>query len=70
MGTERSVVTSPATTVEVRCECGHTFTTTYRPSINLTLGEEWTEERIRSATTAACPRCGAVIELGSLIVER
>lgn len=63
-------MTSPAVRVEVVCPgCGTEYEAWHRPSINLTLGEEWTEEEIREATTGRCPECGLEVELATLVVE-
>ncbi len=63
-------MTSPAEKVEVACPaCGARFSTWYRPSINLGLGEEWSPEELEEATTATCPECGHREPLGSLIVS-
>ena len=64
-----SIMTSAAQRVEVVCPgCGFEYEAWHRPSINLTLGEEWTEEEIRQATTARCPACGLEVDLTTLIV--
>jgi hypothetical protein len=56
--------------VEVICPaCGDEYDAWYRSSINLSLGDEWTEEQIRKATTARCPQCGIEVALGALIIE-
>jgi hypothetical protein len=40
-------MTSPPIRVEVTCpDCGTTFTDYYRPSINLSLDPDWTEEAL------------------------
>lgn len=63
-------MTSPAERVEVRCpECGEQYATYRRASINLSLGEEWTQEELRQATTSTCPACGHVAELGALVID-
>ncbi len=63
-------MTSPVEEIGVTCpRCGHRWETYWRASINLTLGEEWTEEEIKAATTATCPECGQRSALGVLIVE-
>ena len=60
-------MTSPPRPVEVECPaCGHTYEDYVRASVNLALGEEWTDEEIRKATTATCPECGHVVEFDSL----
>lgn len=62
-------MTSPAVRIEVVCEgCGVVFEAWHRPSINLTLGEEWTEAEIRAATWARCPKCGLEVELATLVI--
>jgi endogenous inhibitor of DNA gyrase (YacG/DUF329 family) len=62
-------VTKPREKVVVECpSCGRVFDDYYRSSINLSLGEEWSEQEIREETTATCPSCGHVVELGSLVV--
>jgi DNA-directed RNA polymerase subunit RPC12/RpoP len=63
-------VTSPPRQVEVVCPaCGHEYETWHRRSINLTLGQGWTEEEIREATSARCPECGHEVEFRTLIVD-
>jgi DNA-directed RNA polymerase subunit RPC12/RpoP len=49
--------------------CGHKYETWYRSSINLSLGEEWTEDEIRAATHARCSHCGFESAVETLIVE-
>jgi hypothetical protein len=51
-------VTSPARPITVVCPhvgCGATFTGSHRASINLTLGEEWSDERLHDAFHVVCP---------------
>ena len=63
-------MTSPAERVEVSCPgCGFEYEAFWRRSINLTLGEEWTEDEIREATTARCPECGLEVALATLVVD-
>ena len=51
-------MTSPIEEIEVHCpECSTIFTDTIRASINLSLGEEWTDEEIHEATSVTCPNC-------------
>jgi len=51
-------MTSPIEEIEVRCpQCSTIFTDTIRGSINLSLGEEWTDEEIDEATSVTCPNC-------------
>ena len=57
-------MTSPPKLVEVDCpRCGDVYETYYRPSINLTLDEDWSEDELREATTGTCPRCEFVVGL-------
>ena len=51
-------MTSPIEEIEVRCpECSAIFKDSVRWSINLSLGEDWTDEEIDEATTVTCPNC-------------
>ena len=52
-------MTSPPREVEVECpRCGMWFSDWIRDSINLSLGEEWTDEEIEEATSVKRPECG------------
>lgn len=63
-------MTSPPRPVTVRCpRCSTVFETFYRASINLSLGEEWSEEEIEEASTAKCPMCATVTALDAIVVE-
>jgi DNA-directed RNA polymerase subunit RPC12/RpoP len=63
-------MTSPPIRIEVVCpQCGTTFSDYYRPSINLSLGEEWSEEALEEATMVRCPQCGFTADPGTLLVE-
>ena len=51
-------MTSPIEEIEVHCpQCSTIFTDTIRGSINLSLGQEWTDEEIDEATSVTCPNC-------------
>ena len=51
-------MTSPPEVIKVHCpECATIFTDSIRGSINLSLGEEWTDEEIDEATSVTCPNC-------------
>ena len=51
-------MTSPIEEIEVHCpQCSTIFTDRIRGSINLSLGEEWTDEEIDEATSVTCPTC-------------
>jgi DNA-directed RNA polymerase subunit RPC12/RpoP len=63
-------MTSPPARVELDCPtCGTHFADYYRPSVNLSLGEEWTKEELEEAATVRCPSCGWRGEPGTLLVE-
>jgi hypothetical protein len=64
-------MTSPPRQVEVECpDYGTIFSDWLRDSINLTLGEEWSDEEILEATTVRCPTCGWQGGTDSLIVSK
>jgi|GEM_PF-2696290 len=63
-------MTSPFELIRVECpNCHTTFEDCYRPSINLSLGEDWTEEEIDEAMTVSCPKCGQRHDIDSLVVN-
>jgi hypothetical protein len=52
-------MTSPPRRIIVECpSCGECYEDFYRPSINLSLYDEWTDEQLREANTPTCP-CAA-----------
>lgn len=62
-------MTSPPEQIRVRCPgCGTVFEDWWRPSINLRL-DRFDQEYMRQATTATCPECGTVTDLGVLVVR-
>lgn len=64
-------MTSPITPIFVWCpNCMAEFMDFYRPSINLSLGEEWTEEELEQASSVQCPTCGLRQGVGTLIVNK
>jgi len=64
-------MTSEPRPIDAICQkCGDLFKGWYRPSINLNLGEEWTEEDIRQANTLTCPKCGFEMHMGCLVVGK
>jgi hypothetical protein len=64
-------MTSPIREVEVVCpDCGVEFRDTYRPSVNVSLGEDWTQEDLDAATTVRCPACDWNGEPETLIVGK
>lgn len=58
---QRAAVVCPA--------CETRYAASYRPSINLALGEVWTEEDMDRASSATCPSCGHVVRFESLRVS-
>ncbi len=63
-------MTSPPEKIQVQCpECGTKYEDWYRPSINLGL-DNFDDEYMKQATTATCPKCKTVVDLGTLIVRR
>ena len=63
-------MTSPPEQITVQCpRCGFEYEDWYRPSINLNLGDDFSEEYLREASTATCPECGFTVELSTLVVE-
>ena len=51
-------MTSPIEEIEVQCtKCSTIYKDWIRGSINLSLGEEWTDEEIDEATSVTCPNC-------------
>lgn len=63
-------MTSPPQRITVDCpECRELYEAWWRPSINLSLGEAWTDEEMAEAATARCPSCRHVVELEALIVD-
>ena len=63
-------MTTPAYEVSVECpKCGEEFRDWIRNSINLGLGESWTEEEIDEQFSVRCPQCGHREFTGGLIME-
>ena len=63
-------MTSPPRLIRVECpNCHTTFEDWYRPSINLSLGDDWTEEETTEATTVRCPECDQQHDIDSLVVS-
>ncbi len=64
-------MTMPPRLITVWCpKCKAEFIDSYRPSINLSLGEEWTEEELELASSVGCPTCGLRQAVGNLIVDK
>ena len=63
-------MTMPPEDIQVVCpDCGHQYQDWIRSSINLTL-DDFSDAYLREASTAKCPKCGKVVELYTLIVDR
>lgn len=65
-------MTSPPSPIRVECpKCRTVYDDWYRPSVNATLDPEMAADReyLREASTATCPGCGHVVEIGTLIVD-
>ncbi len=62
-------MTSPPEDIIVECpDCGLVYEDWYRPSLNLDL-DDFDEEYVREASTATCPSCHRLVEIGTLIVQ-
>ena len=62
-------MTSPIETITVRCPgCQHEYEDWYRASMNLGM-DDFDDDYIRRASTATCPKCGHVVNLGVLVVD-
>jgi endogenous inhibitor of DNA gyrase (YacG/DUF329 family) len=62
-------MTSPVEEIRVECPtCGTTFDDWTRGSINLDL-DDFDDDYVRRASTATCPSCGQVVDLGALVVK-
>lgn len=62
-------MTSPVEEIRVECpRCGHEYDDWFRPSVNLDL-DDFDDDYLRRASTATCPSCGFVVEIGSLFVK-
>jgi hypothetical protein len=63
-------MTSPPEQITVVCPCcNKAYKDWWRPSINLSLGEEFDEEYLNEASSATCDHCGLKIYLNNLIVQ-
>ena len=63
-------MTSPPEEITVKCpRCAQRFRDWRRASINLDLDPEFDPDYIQEATTAGCPACGLLIDLGTLVVR-
>lgn len=62
-------MTMPPEDIQVICpKCGRQYKDWWRPSINLGLGEEFSEEYLDSATSSTCPHCHFKVAHDVLIV--
>ncbi len=63
-------MTSPVQEIEVHCPmCAAIFHDSVRWSINLSLGEKWTDEEIDEATSVTCPYCEHKQYVDAIIVS-
>ncbi len=63
-------MTSPIKQIRVECpECGKVYDDWYRGSVNLSIDPDFDDAYLRECSTATCPACGHVVELGSLVVN-
>ena len=66
-----ALMTSPIEIITVLCPiCKKEFLDWYRPSINLSLGVEWTEEALEMASSVDCPTCGLRQQVSNLVVKK
>jgi hypothetical protein len=64
-------MTSPPQQIEVICpNCAKRYKDWYRPSINMSLGEEFDEQYLDEATSSTCPHCRHKVSHGVLIVRK
>ena len=64
------MMTTPAYEVTIECpNCATEFHDWIRNSINLSLGETWTDDDIEEAFSVTCPKCGHRESTGGLLVE-
>jgi len=61
-------MTSPIRDIELQCPaCGEIFFTWHRDSVNLSLGEKWSNSELEEIYFAHCPSCKQRIEKGVII---
>ena len=64
-------MTAPSEPIKVECpSCGERYQARHRASIDLSLGEEVSEEGLYSVTHKTCPHCGHVVELSMLLIDQ
>jgi hypothetical protein len=62
-------MTSPVEQIRVECpRCGREYDDWRRGSVNLNL-DDFDDDYLRACSTAACPECGFVVGLDTLVVE-
>jgi ribosomal protein S27AE len=62
-------VTSPVEQIRVECpRCGREYDDWTRGSVNLNL-DDFDDDYLRECSTATCPSCGFVADLGLLVVD-
>ena len=63
-------MTSPPIEIEVDCPaCGERFATWHRASVNLSLGEKWTQKELDNLKSIDCPGCKSRLEKDVLILR-
>lgn len=62
-------MTSPPQPITITCpSCGTSFESWWRASINLSLGEKFSDDYLREATIKTCPKCKFEIRLDTLLI--
>jgi hypothetical protein len=63
-------VTSPPQEITVQCpQCGQIYKDWWRPSINLSLGERFSDEYLEEASTSTCPTCHYKVRHSLLVIR-
>lgn len=63
-------MTMPPEQIAVRCpKCGNVYQDWWRPSINLSLGERFSDEYLEEASTSTCPACQYKVRHSVLLVR-
>ena len=65
------MMTAPSEPIKVECpSCGERYQAWHAASIDLSLGEEFSEEGLHSVTHRRCPYCGHEVELTMLLIDQ
>jgi DNA-directed RNA polymerase subunit RPC12/RpoP len=63
-------MTSPVVDFEIKCpNCEEKFTTWHRTSVNLSIGEKWTNEQLYELMFVNCPGCSSRLEKDVLVMR-